>query len=57
MATTVVRDHTEPILRKEKHLTVPSIGVQRPTMRKRYDRAFAPIFVVDFGAVLGGDRA
>ena len=26
-------------------------------MRERYDRAFAPIFVIDFGAVLGGDRA
>src|SRR5215218_3319801 len=57
MATTVVRDHTEPVLRKEKHLTVPSVGVQRPTVRERYDRAFAPVLVVDFGAVLGGDRA
>ncbi|HEX2472878.1 MAG TPA: hypothetical protein VHJ59_09015 [Nitrososphaera sp.] len=57
MATTVVRDHTEPILRKEKHLTVPSVGVQRPTVRERYDRAFAPILVVDFGVVFGGDRA
>jgi hypothetical protein len=26
-------------------------------VRERYHRAFAPIFVVDFGAVLGGDRA
>ena len=26
-------------------------------MREHYDRAFAPIFVIDFGAVLGGDRA
>ncbi|HKH87109.1 MAG TPA: hypothetical protein VKA40_11225 [Nitrososphaera sp.] len=58
MATTVVRDHAEPILREEKHLTVPSVGAQRPTVRERYDRAFAPILVVDFGAVLGGgDRA
>jgi serine/threonine protein kinase len=51
-----VRDHTEPVLRKEKHLTIPSIGVQRPTVRERYDGAFAPILVVDFGAVLGGNR-
>jgi hypothetical protein len=57
MATTIVRNHAEPVLRKEKHLTVPSVGVQRPTMRKRYDRAFAPVLVVDFGAVLGGDHA
>ena len=26
-------------------------------MRERYDWAFAPILVVDFGAVLDGDRA
>jgi hypothetical protein len=57
MATTVVRDHAEAILREEKHLTVPSVGAQRPTVRERYDRAFAPVLVVDFGAVLGGDRA
>jgi hypothetical protein len=57
MATTIVRNHAEPVLRKEKHLTVPSVGAQRPTVRERYDRAFAPVLVVDFGAVLGGDRA
>ena len=57
MATTVVRDHTVPVLRKEKHLALPSIGVQRATVRERYDGAFAPILVVDFGAVLGGGRA
>lgn len=57
MATTVVRDHTEPVLSKEKHLTVPSVRVQRPTVRESYDRAFAPILVVDFGVVFGGDRA
>jgi hypothetical protein len=26
MATAVVRDHAEAILREEKHLTVPSVG-------------------------------
>jgi hypothetical protein len=57
MATTIVRDHTEPILRKEKHLTVPSVGAQRPTVRERYDGAFAPVLVVDLGAVLGRDGA
>jgi len=35
-------------------LAVPSVGAQRPTVRERYDRAFAPVLVVDFGAVLGG---
>jgi hypothetical protein len=32
MATTVVRDHAEPVLREEKHLTVPGVGAQRPTV-------------------------
>jgi hypothetical protein len=49
-----VRDHAEAVLHKEKHLAVPSVRAQRPTMRERYDRAFAPVLVVDFGAVLGG---
>jgi hypothetical protein len=38
-------------------LAVPSVGTQRPTVRERYDRAFAPVLVVDFSAVLGGDHA
>jgi hypothetical protein len=57
MATTIVRDHSKPILSEEKHLTIPGVGAQRPTVRERYDRAFAPVLVVDLGAVLGGDRA
>ena len=56
MATTVVCDHAEAVLREEKHLAVPSVGAQRPAVRERYDRAFAPVLVVDFRAVLGGDR-
>jgi hypothetical protein len=57
MATTIVRNHAEPVLGKEKHLTVPGVGAQRPTVRERYDRAFAPVLVVNFGSVLGGNRA
>ncbi|HEY9846363.1 MAG TPA: hypothetical protein V6D03_09200 [Candidatus Caenarcaniphilales bacterium] len=57
MSTTVVRDHAEAVVHEEKHLAVPSVGAQRPTVRKRYDRAFAPVLVVDFGAVLGDDSA
>ena len=52
MAATVMRDHAESILREEQHLAVPSVGAQRPAVRERYDRAFAPVLVVDFGAVL-----
>src|SRR5260370_28135503 len=57
MATSVVRNHAEAVLREEKHLAVPSVGAQRPAVRERYGRALAPVLVVDFGAVLGGDRA
>ncbi len=57
MAATVVRDHAESVLREEQHLAVPSVGAQRPAVRERYDRAFAPVLVVEFGAVLSGDRA
>jgi hypothetical protein len=57
MAPTIVRNHAKPVLRKEKHLTVPGVGAQRPTVGECYDGAFAPVLVVDFGAVLGGDPA
>src|SRR5262245_50113643 len=53
MAATIVRDDAEAVLREEKHLAVPSIGAQRPAVRERYDRAFAPLLVVDLGAILG----
>ena len=57
MAVTVVRNHAEAVLREEQHLAVPSVGVQRPAVRERYDRAFSPVFVVDLRAVFGRDRA
>src|SRR5262245_50429528 len=53
MAATIVRDDAEAVLREEKHLAVPSVGAQRPPVRERYDRAFAPVLVVDLGAILG----
>ena len=57
MTAPVVRDHAEAVLREEKHLAVPGVGVQGPAVRERYDRALAPVLVIDFRAVLGGDRA
>jgi hypothetical protein len=54
---TVVRDHAKAVLQEEKHLAVPSVGAQNPAMRERYNRAFAPVLVIDFGALLGGDCA
>jgi hypothetical protein len=52
----VVRDHPETLLRKEEHLAVPGVRVQRPAVRKRYSWTRAPILVVDFRTVLGGDK-
>ena len=57
MATSVVRNHAEAVLHEEEQLPVPGVGAQRPAVRERYDRVFAPVLVVDFGAVVGGDRA
>jgi hypothetical protein len=57
MAAPVVRDRAEAVLREEHHLAVPRVGAQRPAVRERDDRACAPVLVVDFRAIFGGDRA
>jgi hypothetical protein len=51
MAAPVMRNYAEPILGEEEQLSVPCIGTQRPSVRKRDDRAFAPVFVVDCRAI------
>jgi hypothetical protein len=57
MSTPVMCNYAEAVLREEKHLAVPSVGAQRPAMGERYDRAFAPVFVVDFRTVFCCDPA
>ncbi|MND79250.1 hypothetical protein D3C80_709810 [compost metagenome] len=57
MAAAIVRHDAEAALGEEKHLAVPGIGIQRPAVREGDDRASPPVFIVDFCAVLGGDRA
>src|SRR5262249_62267597 len=57
MTAPVMRDHAEAVLRQEQHLAVPCVRAQRPAVRERDDRALAPVLVVDFRAVSGGDRA
>src|SRR5262249_49171975 len=57
VATPVVCDHAEAVLREEQHLAVPGVGVQRPAVRACYDRAFPPVLVIDLCAVFRGDRA
>src|SRR5215472_3727269 len=57
MAATVVGYRSEAVLREEKQLGVPRVRVQRPAVRKRYHRAFAPVLVVDPCAIFHGNRA
>src|SRR6516165_4544882 len=57
MATPVVSDHAESILGEEQHLAVPRIRIQRPSVRKRYDRALAPVLVVEGRTILHRNRA
>ena len=57
MATSVMCNYAEAVLRKEKHLAVPSVGAQGPAVRERDDRAFAPVLIVDLRAIFGDDRA
>src|SRR5215831_18895147 len=57
MTAPVMRDRAEAVLRQEQHLAVPRVRAQRPAVREHDDRALAPVLVVDFRAVFGGDRA
>src|SRR5215472_5959014 len=57
MAAPVNCDTAIPALYKKQHLTIPGVGVQRPTVRERYDWATAPVLVVDLCAVFCGNRA
>jgi hypothetical protein len=51
MTPSVMSDDAETVLRQEKHLAIPSVGVERPAVRERHHRAFAPVLVVDLCAV------
>src|SRR5207244_3594252 len=57
VSTPVVRNHPESILSEEMKLAIPCVGTQRPSMRKRYDWALAPVFVVDCRAIFHRNRA
>src|SRR5262245_33023265 len=57
MATTIVSDDAEAMLREKQHLAVPGVGAQRPSMRERDHRTVAPVFVIDRRAVLHCDHA
>src|SRR5215469_15007971 len=51
-----MRDAAIAVLHEEHHLTIPRVGVERPTVGKCDDRTGPPIFVVDFGSVFRRDR-
>src|ERR1700727_2212996 len=57
VAAPVMGNSSISILRKKLQLAVPRVGAQGPTVRKGYDRAHAPLFVVDLGSVTDCDRA
>jgi hypothetical protein len=46
-----------PVFDEKKHLTVPSVRIQRPAVREGYDRAFAPVLIVDLGTIFRCDCA
>src|ERR1700681_1251933 len=55
MAAAVMGDDPIAVAQEEQHLRVPVIGRQRPAMAEYDGLASAPVLVVDFGAVFGGD--
>jgi hypothetical protein len=57
MTSAVMRDDAETVLREEKHLAIPGVRIQRPSVRKRHDRTFAPVLVIDLRSVFGFDCA
>ena len=56
MATPVMGNHAEAVLREEKHLAVPRVRAQRPAVRERDDRARAPVLVLDVRTVACRNR-
>src|SRR5262249_33122748 len=56
MAATVVGDAAIAVRREEGHLTIPSVGGERPAVAEQHRLPSTPIFVVDLRAVLHSDR-
>src|SRR5262245_40706608 len=57
MTPAVECDAAVALLFKEQHLTIPCIGIERPTVREGDDWACSPVLEIDFCAVFGCDRA
>src|ERR1700674_2417717 len=56
MAAAVMGDDAIAMTKEEHHLRIPVIGGERPAMAEHDLLTFAPILVVNFGAVFGLDR-
>jgi len=57
MAATIMSNTPIAVGRQIDHLVFPSIAVERPAVAEDDGLSRAPILVVDFCAVFGGDRA
>jgi hypothetical protein len=57
MATTVVGDDAITFPDKVKHLRIPIVGAQGPTVMEDDRLTVAPVLVKDLGAVLGSNSA
>ena len=57
MPTAVVGNHPIAFGRQEQHLRFPAIRIQRPTVAENDGLTRTPVFVVNFGAVAGGESA
>src|SRR5262249_47934993 len=57
MAAAVMGDAPVAMRDQEKHLVFEGVRAQRPPMAEDDGLPRAPVFVVNLGAVLGGDRA
>ena len=56
VAAAVMGDDAIAVIEEEQHLRVPVIGRQWPAMAEHDRLTFAPVFVVDPRAILGGDH-
>src|SRR5665213_1444389 len=56
MATSIMGNHPVAPFAKKKHLRIPRIRAERPTMRENYGMARAPILVIDLRTVFDFNR-
>src|ERR1700674_3994340 len=55
MAAAIMGDDAITVLTQEKHLCIPCVGVQRPTVRKNYGLTGSPVLVEDLCSVFHRD--